>query len=63
VAGLSAIDGSRRCPAAGAIDPFRAQNSDGFDYRDDVRSATTSEASDDVAALALLGSAIEATGN
>jgi len=61
VSGLTAIGGSRRCPVAGATEPFAAQDSDGFAYRDDVRSSSTSEASDDVAALALLASAIEAT--
>ncbi len=60
VAGLSAIAGSRACPSGGAGDPFVAQDAHGFAYRDDVRSAATSEASDDVAAVALLAAAAEA---
>ncbi len=60
VAGLSSIGGSRACPVGGAGDPFAAQDAHGFAYRDDVRSFATSEASDDVAALALLASAAEA---
>lgn len=63
VAGLSSISGSRRCPAAGASDPFAAQDGDGMAYRDDVRSSSTSEASDDVAALALLAAAAESAGS
>ncbi len=60
VAGLSSIAGARVCPAGGLADPFAAQDGHGFAYRDDVRSFATSEASDDVAALALLASAAEA---
>jgi endoglucanase len=60
VTGLSSIGGSRACPAGGATDPFAAQDAHGFAYRDDVRSFATSEASDDVAALALLAAAAEA---
>lgn len=62
VSGLSSIVGMRPCPAAGASDPFAVQDGDGFAYRDDVRSSATSEASDDVAALALLAAAAEASG-
>ena len=57
VAGLSAIAGSRPCPAPGTGDPYAAQDGHGFAYRDDVRSFATSEASDDVAAVALLATA------
>ena len=60
VAGLTSIAGSRPCPAGGAGDPFAAQDAHGFAYRDDVRSSATSEASDDVAAVALLAAAAEA---
>jgi hypothetical protein len=60
---LGAPDGYRRCPRRGASDPFRAQSGHGLGYLDDVRSAATSEPSDDLAALTLLASAQAATGS
>jgi hypothetical protein len=50
---LGAPDGYRRCPARGA-DPFAQFDGHRAAYRDDVRSAATSEPTDDASALALL---------
>ena len=50
---LGAPDGYRRCPAGGR-DPFASLDGRGAVYRDDVRSAATSEPTDDATALALL---------
>jgi endoglucanase len=50
---LGAPDGYRRCPARGA-NPFAPFDGHGAAYRDDVRSAATSEPTDDASALALL---------
>lgn len=60
--GLGAPGGYRRCPPAGHGDPFRAQIGHGLAYLDDVRSAYTSEPSDDLAALTLLAAAQRAAG-
>lgn len=54
---LGAPDGYRRCPRKGRRDPFAAQSGHGLGYLDDVRSASTSEPTDDLAALTLLGAA------
>jgi endoglucanase len=54
---LSLPEGARRCPRGPASDPFRAQSGHGLAYIDDVRSPTTSEPTDDLAALTLLASA------
>ena len=59
---LGAPDGYRRCPRRGQRDPFRAQSGHGLVYLDDVRSAATSEPSDDLAALTLLAVAQLASG-
>jgi endoglucanase len=50
---LGAPDGYRRCPARGSS-PFAQFDGRGAAYRDDVRSAATSEPTDDASALALL---------
>lgn len=57
---LGAPDGYRRCPRGS--DPFKAQAGHGLGYLDDVRSSTTSEPTDDFAALTLLASAQLAVG-
>lgn len=62
LSGLGAPDGFRRCPRRGARDPFAAQSGHGLGYLDDVRSASTSEPTDDLAALTLLASAQVASG-
>jgi hypothetical protein len=54
---LGGPDGFRPCPRRSASDPFRAQAGRGLGYLDDVRSAVTSEPTDDLAALTLLASA------
>lgn len=61
VADLGAPDGFRRCPARGN-DRFRTLIGRGTAYRDDVRSSSTSEPSDDYAALALLAFAQQSSG-
>lgn len=58
---LSLPERARRCPRTPASDPFRAQSGHGYAYLDDVRSPTTSEPTDDLAALTLLASAQLAT--
>jgi hypothetical protein len=50
---LGAPDGYRRCPARGP-DPFARFDGHRAAYRDDARSAATSEPTDDASALALL---------
>lgn len=59
---LGAPDGYRRCPRRATRDPFSAQSGHGLGYLDDVRSAATSEPSDDLAALTLLAAAQAASG-
>lgn len=61
--GLGAPDGYRPCPVRRSEDPFRSQSGRGMGYLDDVRSAATSEPSDDYAALALLAAAQQAAAN
>jgi endoglucanase len=61
--GLGAPDGYRRCPGRAMPDPFRAQTGHGLGYLDDVRSAMTSEPTDDLAALTLLAAAQLAAGS
>jgi endoglucanase len=60
--GLGAPYGYRPCPPDRTSDPYRAQSGRGMGYLDDVRSAATSEPSDDTAALALLAAAQQAAG-
>ena len=59
---LSTPEGARLCPRRSASDPFRAQSGHGLGYLDNVRSAVTSEPSDDLAALTLMASAQLAAG-
>jgi hypothetical protein len=56
---LGAPDGFRPCPASG-VDPFAGLTGRGDGYRDDVRSFSSSEPSNDYAALALLAAAQQA---
>jgi endoglucanase len=60
---LGAPDGYRPCPARRAPDPYRVQSGHGMGYLDDVRSSTSSEPTDDYAALALLAAAQQAAGH
>ncbi len=60
---LGAPEGFRLCPARSHPDPFQAQSGHGLGYLDDVRSAVTSEPTDDLAALTLLASAQLAAGS
>jgi endoglucanase len=53
---LSTPEGARLCPRRSASDPFRAQPGHGLGYLDDVRSPSSSEPTDDLAALTLLAS-------
>lgn len=59
---LGAPEGARPCPTRSSADPFRAQTGHGLAYLDNVRSPTTSEPTDDLAALTLLASAQLASG-
>jgi len=59
---LGAPDGYRACPAHGARDPFASLRGHHIGYLDDVRSSSTSEPSDDYAALTLLAAAQQAAG-
>ena len=60
VGAIGAPDGYRRCSADAAT--FASFDGRGFRYLDDVRSASTSEPSDDFAALSLLAFAQETAG-
>jgi len=59
--GLGAAEGHRRCPARGG-NPYGQFTGRGAAYEDSVRNPATSEPSDDIAALALLAFAREASG-
>jgi endoglucanase len=61
--GLGAPEGFRPCPGRHHPDPFSSQSGHGLGYLDDVRSAFTSEPTDDLAALTLLASALQAAGS
>jgi hypothetical protein len=61
VSGLELPEGARRCPRSGR-DPFAALTGHRLAYLDDVRSAATSEPTDDLAALTLLAAAQQAAG-
>lgn len=61
VARLELPEGARRCPR-GRHDPFAALGGHRLAYRDDVRSAATSEPTDDLAALTLLAASQAAAG-
>jgi hypothetical protein len=59
--GLSAAEGHRRCPARRG-NPYAQFTGRGAAYEDSVLSSATNEPSDDIAALALLAFAREASG-
>jgi hypothetical protein len=59
--GLSAAEGYRRCPARRG-NPYRQFTGRGAAYEDSVLNSATNEPSDDIAALALLAFAREASG-
>jgi endoglucanase len=59
--GLSAAEGHRRCPARGG-NPYGQFTGRGAAYEDSVLNSATNEPSDDIAALALLAFAREASG-
>ena len=58
---LSAAEGYRRCPARGG-NPYAQFSGRGAAYEDNVLNSATNEPSDDIAALALLAFAREASG-
>ena len=58
--GLSAAEGHRRCPSAGG-DPYAQFSGRGAAYQDNVLASSSNEPSDDIAALALLAFAVEAS--
>jgi hypothetical protein len=59
--GLSAAEGYRRCPPHGG-NPYAQFSGRGAAYEDNVLDSATNEPSDDIAALALLAFAREASG-
>lgn len=59
--GAGAAEGHRRCPAHGG-NPYAQFSGRGAAYNDSVLDAATNEPSDDIAALALLAFAVEASG-
>jgi endoglucanase len=59
--GLELPEGARPCPVSGR-DPFAAFDGHDLAYLDDVRASSSSEPTDDLAALTLLASAQQAAG-